>query len=79
VELDDTIPVLGPESEIHDRILGEQFLAVLNEKEKIIVVLLKSGETKLKDIAEHLGYANHSPVSKALTRIARKARQFFDY
>lgn len=78
VELDDTIPVLGPESEIHDRLLWDQFLGVLNEKERTIVVLLRSGVTKLKDIAQHLGYANHSPVSKALTRLAKKARHLIN-
>jgi len=78
VELDDTIPVLGPESEIHDRLLWDQFLGILNEKDRTIVVLLRSGVTKLKDIAQHLGYANHSPVSKALAKLAKKAKDFIN-
>jgi len=78
VELDDTIPVLGPESEIHDRLLWDQFLGILDEKDRKVVVLLRSGVTKLKDIARHLGYANHSPVSKALTRLAKKAKHFIN-
>jgi hypothetical protein len=78
IEIDDTIPVLGPESEIHERLLWDQFLGILNEKERTVVVLLRSGVTKLKDIAQHLGYANHSPVSKALTRLAKKAKHFMN-
>jgi hypothetical protein len=78
VELDDTIPVLGPESEIHDRILWDQFLAILSEKERTIVVLLRSGVTKLNDVARHLGYANHSPVTKALAKLAKKAKDFIN-
>jgi hypothetical protein len=32
--------------------------------------------TRATDIARELGYANHSPVSKALGRIRRKAERF---
>jgi DNA-binding CsgD family transcriptional regulator len=73
VELDDTIPVVGPESEIHEDMLWQDLIAVLSPKERQVVVLLRSGYTRLASIAEELGYANHSPVSKALARIRRKA------
>lgn len=76
LELDETIPVHGPETEIHEHLLWQDFLAFLDTKEKAIVVLLRNGETKLKDISQKLGYANHSPVSKALRRIRDKARKF---
>jgi hypothetical protein len=76
IELDETIPVHGPEAEIHEHLLWQDFLAFLDTKEKTIVVLLRNGETKLKDISQKLGYANHSPVSKALRRIRDKARKF---
>lgn len=76
IELDETIPVHGPEAEIHEHLLWQDFLAFLDTKEKAIVVLLRNGETKLKDISQKLGYANHSPVSKALRRIRDKARKF---
>lgn len=78
VELTDTIPVHGPESEVEDRLIYEDFLAVLDRKERQVVVLLRSGFTRVGEIASQLGYANHSPVSKALARIRRKAANFFD-
>lgn len=78
VELTDTIPVHGPESEVEGRILSEDFLALLDAREKQVVVLLRSGVTRVGEVAAKLGYANHSPVSKALTRIRRKATAFFD-
>lgn len=78
VELTDTIPVHGPESEVEDRLLYEDFLAVLDKKERQVVVLLRSGITKVGEVASQMGYANHSPVSKALARIRRKTAVFFD-
>ncbi len=79
VELDDTIPVYGPDSEVEwdRRIFWEDFLAFLDPKERHIVVLLRSGHTQ-SDIASLLGYANHSPVSKALKRICRKAERLLE-
>ena len=78
VEINDTIPVHGPESEVHEDLLWEDFLAVLDAKERQVTVLLRNGRTKLGDIAQELGYANHSPVSKALSRIRNKAAAFFE-
>ncbi|MCU1677120.1 MAG: hypothetical protein JWM93_1878, partial [Frankiales bacterium] len=78
VELPDTIPVQGPETEIVDRMVFADFLTLLDPKERHVVVLLNSGMTNLTDIAETLGYANHSPVSKRLARIRRKAQEHFD-
>lgn len=75
VEFDDTIPVHGPEAEIHDRLLWENFIALLNPKEKQIVICLRNGATNLTEVAEEMGYANHSPVSKALAEIRRKAEK----
>ena len=76
VELDDTIPVHGPDSEQEENILWEDFLALLDHRERRIVVLLRSGVTNLSEIGTALGYANHSPVSKALTAIREKARKY---
>ncbi len=78
VELPDTIPVHGPDSEVHENLLWEDFLAVLDQKERRVVVCLRSGLTRATEISQVLGYANHSPVSKALARIRRKAVQYFD-
>ncbi|MEI6623769.1 MAG: sigma-70 family RNA polymerase sigma factor [Actinomycetes bacterium] len=78
VELPDTIPVQGPETEVEDRIVYGDFLALLDERDRQIVVVLHSGVTKLTDVAKILGYANHSPVSKRLARIRRLAEEHFD-
>lgn len=78
VELTDTIPVHGPESEVIDRMVYGDFLALLNERDREIVVLLRSGVTKLTEIAELMGYRNHSAISKRLTRIREHAARIFD-
>lgn len=73
VELPDTIPVHGPESEVHEKLLWEDFLALLDQRERAIVICLRSGVTRVGDISKLMGYSTHSPVSKALARIRRKA------
>jgi len=78
VELPGTIPVHGAYSEVEDRMVFGDFMALLDAKERRIAVLLWSGETRLVKIAASLGYKNHSPVSKRLDRIRAKARDFFD-
>jgi hypothetical protein len=76
VELTDTLPVHSARSEYTDSLLWQDFTSLLDTKERHIVVALRSGTTKLADIASALGYANHSPVSKALDRIRKKASAF---
>ena len=78
VELDDTHPVFAPTSEIHGNLVWEDFIALLDQKEKRIVICLKNGITELTKISEVLGYANHSPVSKSMARIRNKAKQYLD-
>jgi hypothetical protein len=78
VELTDTIPVQGPETEIVDRVVCGDFLALLNESDREVVVLLYSGVTKLTEVANIMGYSNHSPVSKRLKRIREQAARFFE-
>jgi hypothetical protein len=77
VELTETIPVQGPETEVIDRMVYADFLAMLDPRERQVVVLLHSGITKLGEIATLMGYKNHSPVSKRLARIAEKAAAHF--
>jgi hypothetical protein len=77
VELTDTIPVQGPETEVEGSLVVGDFLALLDERERQIVVLLRSGYTKLGEVASVLVYKNHSPVSKRLDRIRRKAEKYF--
>ena len=78
VELTDTIPVQGPETEVEANLVFADFLALLDRKERQVVVLLQSGVTKVGDVASILGYKNHSPVSKRLARIRKKAAEYFD-
>ena len=78
VELKDTVPVVGPESEILGELVTNDFLALLDKQNRQIVVLLSSGVTKKSEIAQILGYANHSAVSKRLIRIREKASEYFD-
>lgn len=78
VELTDTIPVQGPETEVEGNLVVGDFLALLDQRERQIVVLLRSGYTKLGEVATILGYRNHSPVSKYLARIRRKAAEHLD-
>lgn len=78
VELHDTVPVHGPESEVHENLLWEDFIAFVDAKEREVVILLRDGYTRVGDIAAALGYANHSPVSKKLRKIRQKEKRFFD-
>lgn len=76
VELDQAFGVAGPESEFSEELLWQDFFAILNAKEKQIVVCLRKGATNLTEVARSLGYSNHSPVSKALSRIRAKAMKY---
>lgn len=78
VELPDTLPVQGPESEVLGNLVTNDFLALLDARNRQIVVLLNSGVTSRTEIADILGYANHSAVSKRLTQIRKAAARFFD-
>ncbi len=78
VELPDTIPIHGPDVEVDENLLWQDFFGILSPKERRIVICLRSGTTQVSEIGKMLGYANHSPVSKALSRIRRKAREFLD-
>jgi hypothetical protein len=77
VELTDTIPVQGPESEVLGKIVTNDFITLLDKPNQQIVILLNSGVTKKTEIADILGYANHSPVSKRLKQIQKAAADYF--
>ncbi len=78
VELTDTFPVQGPESEVLGNLVTNDFLTLLDTRNRQIVVLLNSGVTSKTEIANLLGYANHSAVSKRLAQIRRTAEAYFD-
>jgi hypothetical protein len=77
VELTDTIPVQSSECEALGKLVTSDFLALLDSQQREIVVLLSSGYRQ-HEIAEHLGYASHSPISKKLAHIRRQAEKYFD-
>ncbi|WP_242412344.1 hypothetical protein [Mycobacterium marinum] len=78
VELDDTTPVHGPETEVIGQLACSDFLTLLNPRDREVVVLLRSGVTSLTDVGKILGYSSHSAVSKRLARIRDQAARFFD-
>ncbi len=78
VQIDDSIGVHAPTSELHENLLWEDFLAILDPRERRITVCLKNGLTKVGEISKELGYANHSPISKALSRIRQKAKKYLE-
>ncbi|UQU62545.1 hypothetical protein COUCH_26385 [Couchioplanes caeruleus] len=67
VELTDTIPVHGPENEVVGGNLCGDFLALLDQGDRTVVVLLQSGVTSLTEVAESMGYRNHSAIPSAST------------
>jgi hypothetical protein len=77
VELTDTVPVQGPDSEVIGNLVTNNFLATLDPRNREIVVLLASGHSRT-EIAAQLGYANHSAISKRLARIAGDAIRYLD-
>lgn len=78
VELTETVPVQGPDSEVLGNLVTNDFLTLLDARNREIVVLLNSGVTSRTEIADVLGYANHSAVSKRLAQIRRAAEAYFD-
>ena len=77
-EVEDSYGVVGPDSDISETLLWNGFFSLLDVKEKQIVVCLRKGVTNLTEIATEMGYANHSPISKALTRIRQKASKYLE-
>ena len=51
------------------------FMALLDERDRTVVVLLSSGVTSLTEVATIMGYRNHSAVSKRLDKIRRLAAE----
>ena len=78
VELDDSIPYLDAETEVDDNMLYRSLMTVVSPKDRHVVVCLHKGITHVREIADRLGYANHTPVSKALARIRRQAAKLLD-
>jgi hypothetical protein len=78
VEFDDSIPYFDAEAELDGDMLYRSLMSVVDPKDRHVIVCLHSGITGVKEIADKLGYANHSPISKALIRIRRKAAKWLE-
>jgi len=77
VELGNTLPVHGPDKECDPatNLLWDDLLALVEPRDRHVVLFLRHGVTRVTEIAEALGYANHSAVSKKLARIREHARR----
>ena len=78
VELPETIPVHGPESEFERGMLWSDLFSIVDPKDRRLVVLLRNGHTNLGDISKLMGYKTHSAVSKKLARIKARAKQLLE-
>jgi hypothetical protein len=78
VELKEADGVVGPQSEISDKLLWQDFFALLDAKQRQIVICLAKGPTNLTEAAHALGYSNHTPISKALKKIRLKAQKLLE-
>ncbi|MEA5002042.1 MAG: hypothetical protein VB081_00870 [Christensenella sp.] len=68
---------IDPKDDIISRVDFDRFKNTLSEKDRAIVELLEQDYTQ-KDIAQALGYANHSGISKKIKTIAEKYLSFTD-
>lgn len=73
VELNECVAIHSQTSELDNNYLWDDLLSIIDNKERRVVVLLRKGITNHQDISELLGYKNHSPVTKTLKRIRKKA------
>ena len=65
------------ENESTVKVLAEQFMETLSEKDKQILQLRLEGYT-MEEVAEKLGYANHSGVLKRLRKIGQAFEKYAD-
>lgn len=65
------------ENESTVKVLAEQFMETLSEKDKQILQLRLEGYT-MEEVADKLGYANHSGVLKRLRKIGQAFEKYTD-
>lgn len=75
LEFEDT--TVHIDADVTGKIQVEQFMATLEEKDRQILQLRMEGLT-LEEIAERLGYQNHSGVLKRIRKIGRAYERFAD-
>lgn len=80
-QVDDDQPYYNPYPNIDQRLEIERFLTTIDKKKdkikinKTIVLMLLAGYTQA-EIAEKLGYSNHTAVCKRIKRIGEKYREY---
>ncbi len=67
----------GFESDVETKVLADQFMTMLSEKDRRILEL-RLQEWTLEEIAEELGYANHTGVLKRIRKIGQAFERFAD-
>ena len=77
-EIKDDVVSINPLSTIEGNDILNEIMTIVSPKERQVVLCLRSGIMRQKEIAESLGYANHSSVSRLLKRIAKKAKRIIE-
>ena len=75
VDLEFEDPTVHIDASVTGKVQVEQFVATLDEKDRQILQLRMEGRT-LEEIAEELGYQNHSGVLKRIRKIGRAYESF---
>lgn len=74
---DDTVSI-NPLSTIDEKDILNELMTIVSPRERQVIVCLRSGILRQEEIAQRLGYANHSSVSRLLKRIAEKAKRILE-
>lgn len=67
----------SPDAGVIEQAMFNDFLALLDQKNRSIVICMRRGMTTASEISRALGYANHTPVTKRLRKIRQVARRYF--
>jgi hypothetical protein len=78
IEVMDDLPCFSDQSEFDENLMWEDLMATISVTDRRVVVMLRKGYTKYSEIADILGYKNHSPVSKAMKRIQAAAKEVLE-
>jgi len=77
-EISDDVVSINPLSTVEAKDVLNELMTIVSPKEKEVIVCLRSSILRQQEIAERLGYANHSSVSRLLKRIAEKAKRIIE-
>lgn len=77
-EISDDVVSINPSSTVEEKDVLNELMTIVSPKERQVIVCLRSGILRQQEIAERLGYANHSSISRLLKRIAEKAKRIIE-